>query len=81
VVFLAVEIDGYEAGLKGQSHECAFFCDGPGDAVFCHFDLGVCRIGDAGEEIDERADLTISVLRRGRIMYLFWRSWPLQIET
>lgn len=56
MVFLTVEVEGYEAGLKGQSHKCAFFGDGPGDAVFGHFDLGVCCIGDVGEEIDECAD-------------------------
>ena len=56
MVFLAVEIDGNEASLKRQSHECAFFCDRPSDAVFRHFDLSVCRIGDVGEKIDECAD-------------------------
>lgn len=74
MVLLAVEVEGYEAGLEGQSHKGAFFRDGPGDTVLCHFNLGVCCIGDVGEEIDECANYMLDggVMTPGEISILIF---------
>lgn len=81
VVGLLRHVQGYQAGFEVLAQEAATLGGRPFYAGLCDGNLGVGRVGDFVEEVEERADwgvLAGALGGRLDVAYQVWLSLPLQ---